>query len=86
MKRWTKDAKKEMMTYEQDNHSSGNAKEAEIVWRNSMLCIANTIISKSQGDDSLKSICQKILWDLMKKSKESHQSWVQMQIWKKMKL
>ena len=55
------------MAYEQDNHSSGNAKEAEIVWRNSMLCIANTIISKSQGDDSLKSICQKILLGLDEK-------------------
>ena len=41
---------------EQDHHLSGNAKEVEIVWRNSMLRIANTIIFKSQGDDSLKSI------------------------------
>ena len=47
LKRWTKEAKKGMMAYEQDNHSSGNAKEAEIVWRNSMLRIANTIISKN---------------------------------------
>ena len=61
LKRWTKKAKKGMMVYEQDNHSSGNAKETEIVWRNSMLRIANTIISKSQGDDSLKGICQKTL-------------------------
>ncbi|XP_030940024.1 protein FAR1-RELATED SEQUENCE 5-like [Quercus lobata] len=67
LKRWTKEAKKGMMAYEQDNHSSGNAKEAEIVWRNSMLRIANTIISKSQGDDSLKSICQKILLGLDEK-------------------
>ena len=28
------------MVYEQENHSSDNAKEAEIVWRNSMLRIA----------------------------------------------
>ncbi|KAK4596452.1 hypothetical protein RGQ29_014476 [Quercus rubra] len=62
-----REAKKGMMAYEQDNHSSGNAKEAEIVWRNSMLRIANTIISKSQGDDSLKSICQKILLGLDEK-------------------
>lgn len=67
LKRWTKEAKKGMMAYKQDNHSSGNAKEAEIVWRNSMLRIANTIISKSQGDDSLKSICQKILLGLDEK-------------------
>ena len=85
LKRWTKEAKKGMMAYEQDNHSSGNDKEAEIVWRNCMLCIANTIISKSQGDDSLKSICQKILLGLDEKLKESQQSWVQMQFWKKMK-
>ena len=67
MKRWTKEAKKGTIDYEQDNHSSVNAKETEIVWRNSMLCIANTIISKSQGDDSLKSICQKILLGLDEK-------------------
>ena len=85
LKRWTKEAKKGTMDYEQDNHSSGNAKEAEIVWRNSMLRIANTIISKSQEDDSLKSICQKILLGLDEKLKESQQSWVQMQFWKKMK-
>ena len=42
-----------MMANEQDNHSSGNAKEAEIVWRNSMLRITNTIISKSQGYSEL---------------------------------
>ena len=57
LKCWTKEAKKGIMAYdEQDHHLSGNAKEAEIVWRNSMLRIANTIIFKSQGDDSLKSI------------------------------
>ena len=33
LKRWTKEAKKGMMAYEQDNHSSGNnAKEAETMW------------------------------------------------------
>ena len=56
LKCWTNEAKKGMIAYEQDNHSSGNAKEVEIVWRNSMLCITNKIISKNQGDDSLKSI------------------------------
>ena len=67
LKRWTKEAKKMMMAYKQDNYSSGNAKETEIVWCNSMLRITNTIISKSQGDDSLKSICQKILLGLNEK-------------------
>ena len=33
LKCWTKEAKKGMMAYEQDNHSSGNnAKEAETMW------------------------------------------------------
>ena len=84
LKHWTKEAKKEMMAYEQDNHSSGNSKEAEIVWRNSMLCIANTIISKSQGDDSLKSICQKILLGLDEKIEREPSKLGS--IWKKMKL
>ena len=56
-----------MMAYKQDNYSSGNAKETEIVWCNSMLRMTNTIISKIQGDDSLKSICQKILLGLNEK-------------------
>ena len=56
-----------MMTYEQDNHSLSNDKEAKIVWRNSMMRIANTIISKSQGEDSLKRICQKLLLELDEK-------------------
>ena len=64
LKRWTKKAKKEMMTYEQDNHSLSNDKEAKIVKRNSMMRIANTIISKSEGEDSLKRICQKLLLEL----------------------
>jgi len=55
------------MTYEQDNHSLSNDKEAKIVWRNSMMRIANTIISKSQGEDSLKRICQKLLLELDEK-------------------
>ena len=67
LKRWTKEAKKGMMTYEQDNHSLSNDKEAKIVWRNSMMRIANTIISKSQGEDSLKRICQKLLLELDEK-------------------
>ena len=37
LKRWTKEANKEMMTYEQDNHSLSNDKEAKIVWCNSMM-------------------------------------------------
>ena len=48
LKRWTKDAKKGMMVYEHDNHSLGNDKDAEIVWRNSMLRIANIAVYKSQ--------------------------------------
>ena len=67
LKCWTKEAKKGTMDYEQDNNSSVNAKETEIVWHNSMLCIANTIMSKSQGDDSLKGICQKTLLELDEK-------------------
>ena len=71
MKRWTKEAKKEMMTYKQDNHSLSNDKEAKIVWRNSMMRIANIVISKSQGEDSLKRICQKLLLELDEKLKGS---------------
>ncbi|KAK9985714.1 hypothetical protein SO802_030665 [Lithocarpus litseifolius] len=56
-----------MMTYEQDNHSLSNDKEAKIVWRNSMMRIANTIISKSEGEGSLKRICQKLLLELDEK-------------------
>ncbi|KAK9994676.1 hypothetical protein SO802_024379 [Lithocarpus litseifolius] len=67
LKCWTKEAKKGMMTYEQDNHSLSNDKEAKIVWRNSMMRIANTIISKSQGEDNLKRICQKLLLELDEK-------------------
>ena len=68
LKRWTKETKKGMMTYEQDNHSLSNDKEAKIVWCNSMMQIANTIISKSQGEDSLKRICQKLLLELDEKN------------------
>ena len=68
LKRWTKEAKKRMMTYEQDNHSLSNDKEAKIVWCNSMMQIANTIISKSQGEDSLQRICQKLLLELDEKN------------------
>ena len=67
MKRLTKEAKKGMVTYEQDNHSLSNDKEAKIVWRNSMMGIAITVISKSQGEDSLKRICQKLLLELDEK-------------------
>ncbi|KAK4592468.1 hypothetical protein RGQ29_016852 [Quercus rubra] len=67
LKRWTKEAKKGMMTYKQDNHSLSNDKEANIVWRNSMMRIANIVISKSQGEDSLKRICQKLLLELDEK-------------------
>jgi hypothetical protein len=67
LKRWTKDAKKGMMAYEHDNHSLGNDKDAEIVWRNSMLRITNTAVYKSQGEDSLKTICQKMLLELDEK-------------------
>ena len=59
LKRWTKEAKKGTIDYEQDNHSSVNAKETEIVWRNSMLCIANTIISKSQWEIALKAFVKR---------------------------
>ena len=37
------------------------------MWRNSMMRIANTIICKSQGEDSLKRICQKMLLELDEK-------------------
>uniref|UniRef100_A0A2N9H8U3 MULE transposase domain-containing protein n=1 Tax=Fagus sylvatica TaxID=28930 RepID=A0A2N9H8U3_FAGSY len=66
LKRWTKDAKKGMMAYEHDNHSLDTDKDAEIVWRNSIR-IANTTIYKSQGEDSLKTICQKMLLELDEK-------------------
>ena len=56
-----------MMTYKQDNHSLSNDKGAKIVWHNSMMRIANTIISKSEGEDSLKRICQKLLLELDEK-------------------
>ena len=55
------------MTYEQDNHSLSKDKEAKIVWRNRMMHTANTVISKSQGEDSLKRICQKLLLELDEK-------------------
>uniref|UniRef100_A0A7N2KUU4 FAR1 domain-containing protein n=1 Tax=Quercus lobata TaxID=97700 RepID=A0A7N2KUU4_QUELO len=67
LKRLTKEVKKGMMTYEQDNHSLSNDKEAKIVYHNSMLRLANTVISKSQGEDSLKRICQKLLLELDEK-------------------
>ena len=56
-----------MVTYEQDNHSLSNDEEAKIVWCNSMIRIANIVICKSQGEDSLKRICQKILPELDEK-------------------
>ena len=37
------------------------------MWRNSMMRIANTVICKSQGEDSLKRICQKMLLELDEK-------------------
>ena len=37
------------------------------MWRNSMMRIANTVIYKSQGEDSLKRICQKMLLELDEK-------------------
>ena len=52
------------MIYEQDNHSLSNDKEGKIVWHNSMMRIANTVISKIQEEDSLKRICQKMLLEL----------------------
>ncbi|XP_028058069.1 protein FAR1-RELATED SEQUENCE 5-like [Camellia sinensis] len=67
LKRWAKDAKKGIMAYEQRTNSIANAKEAEIIWRNSMIRIVNTTIYKSQGNDSLKNICQKILIELDEK-------------------
>ncbi|XP_028076470.1 uncharacterized protein LOC114278595 [Camellia sinensis] len=63
-KRWKKDAKKGIMAYEQGANSIANGKEVEIIWRNSMIRIA---IYKSQGNDSLKNICQKILTELDEK-------------------
>jgi hypothetical protein len=63
LKRWTKDAKKGMMAYEQGSHSSMNNKEAEIVWRTSMIRLAKT----SRGEDNLKHICQMMLLELDEK-------------------
>lgn len=57
LKRWTKDAKKGMMAYEQGTNSIANGKEAKIIWRNSMIRVANTTIYMSQSNDSLKNIC-----------------------------
>ena len=67
MKRWTTDAKKGMMAYEQGSHSSMNNKEAEIVWRTSKIRLANTTIYKSQGEDNLKHICQMMQLELDEK-------------------
>ncbi|KAF5955565.1 hypothetical protein HYC85_008421 [Camellia sinensis] len=50
-----------MMAYEQGTNSIANGKEVEIIWRNSMIRVANTTIYRSQRNDSLKNICQKIL-------------------------
>ena len=55
------------MIYEQDNHSLSNDKEGKIVWCNSMMRIANIVISKIQEEDSLKRICQKMLLELDEK-------------------
>ncbi|KAF5947753.1 hypothetical protein HYC85_013710 [Camellia sinensis] len=55
------------MAYEQGTNSIANGKEAEIIWHNSMIRIINTTIYKSQGNNSLKNICQKILVELDEK-------------------